>query len=145
MASFKTSAQTDEEIKVIEAETRKEYVETYNNMIKNGALDPKADEGAGTPGSLERRLWRLGFDSAVVELLDPEKAQVAKDPGLVRPFGRGVAIHYALGFIAGQQASCEGARELFMKIRARRIGELDDHLARKKLEKKSKPAGETPK
>lgn len=139
---FSVSAQdNDDDIKALEEATAKEYVEKFNGIIKSGTLDPPADQGDGKPDSLERRLWSAGYYSAVVELLEPAKAREARDPGLVYPFGRGVGIHRSFGYIAGQRAACEMARELFMSIYTRRLGELDARLAaREKSKKPSKPA-----
>ena len=126
-------------LEAIRKTAEQEYVERYNELIKSGKLDPAADSLPGKPDSIERRLWTAGYYSVVVELLDPKKARMARHPGDVQAWGRGVNIHYNRGALAAKKVACEIARELYLATHARQLNEENARLA---AQAKGKKAGD---
>lgn len=139
---FPLSAETEEEaIEAANKAAQKAYVEKYNELIESGKLDPPPDELPGKPDSLERRLWMTGYYSAVMELLEPAKAEAARDPGRGHNFfSKGARGYYRRGYIAGQRATCEMANELYSKIRAQYHGELDARIGEELKKRKAAEA-----
>lgn len=140
MPLFPLSAETEEEaIEATGKAAEKGYVEKYDELIESGKLDPPVDKLPGKPDSLERRLWMAGYYSAVVELLKPAKAEAAREPGphagnFLNSDPQGF---YSRGYISGQRAANEVAHDLFVKIRAQRMGEVDARIAAEQKNKKA--------